>query len=193
MDTAHDTLKPSFQADDAKLRELILYIARSSEGDKSFGSVKLNKLLFYSDFLAYLTLEQPITGHEYQALPQGPCPRAMLPILKQLEESDELRIREEPYFGKIQRRPLALREPHLRRFTGDEIVLVDRLIERFWGMSATKISELSHEFIGWQVVEIGEVIPYSMALIGYRDLTPQERQWAAELEPRARELLNQNA
>lgn len=50
-----------------KLRELVLYVCTASEGDESFGSVKLNKLLFYSDFLSYLQHGIPITGQEYQS------------------------------------------------------------------------------------------------------------------------------
>jgi hypothetical protein len=178
---------------DAKLRELILYICETSEGDESFGSVKLNKLLFYSDFLAYQKFGKAITGHEYQKLEQGPAPRAMLPMMNDMTGKDELRVREGDYFGKRQKKPLALREPQLDKFNGNEIALVDRLIKRFWGMSGTAISELSHEFVGWQIVEMGETIPYSLALLDTRPLTEQEKQWALELEPRAKELLAQNA
>lgn len=50
---------------DEKLKELILYITIRSEGDRHFDSDKLKKLLFFSDFLAYLYFGEPITGHEY--------------------------------------------------------------------------------------------------------------------------------
>jgi hypothetical protein len=39
--------------DDEKLRELILYVSTLSKDDDNFGATKLNKLLFYADFLAY--------------------------------------------------------------------------------------------------------------------------------------------
>ena len=55
-----------YKPDDNKLRELVLYIAVLSEGDPAFGKVKLNKLLFFADFTAYLSFGKPITGHEYQ-------------------------------------------------------------------------------------------------------------------------------
>src|SRR6266487_3415423 len=47
---------------DEKLRELILHICIRSEDDEAFGAVKLNKLLFFSDFHAFLRLGKPITG-----------------------------------------------------------------------------------------------------------------------------------
>ena len=41
---------------EGKFRELILYVARRSEDDKYFGAVKLNKILYFSDFNAYREL-----------------------------------------------------------------------------------------------------------------------------------------
>jgi hypothetical protein len=57
-----------------------LLIATRSEGDEPFGAVKLNKLLFYADFFAYVKFGECITGQEYQKLAQGPAPRRMLPV-----------------------------------------------------------------------------------------------------------------
>jgi hypothetical protein len=59
--------------DREKLRELILHVARRSEGDIAFGVTKLNKLLFFIDFLACLRFGKPITGEEYQKLDNGPA------------------------------------------------------------------------------------------------------------------------
>jgi len=50
---------------DKRLRELILLIATRSEGDEPFGAVKLNKLLFYADFFAYVKFGESITGQEW--------------------------------------------------------------------------------------------------------------------------------
>ena len=69
--------------DDAKLEELIILIASRSEDDPRFGSTKLNKLLFFADFLAYVKRGEAITNHVYMRLPNGPAPRAMLPITNQ--------------------------------------------------------------------------------------------------------------
>ena len=51
-----------------KLQELILYVAKVSEGDPTFGLVKLNKILFFSDFRHFLDTGQSITGQEHQKL-----------------------------------------------------------------------------------------------------------------------------
>src|SRR5437764_15373763 len=106
------------KANDEKLRQLILYIAELSEGDEPFGYTKLNKLLFYCDFLAYLNFGKSITGHEYQKLENGPAPRQMVPIVRDMEERGLLKMRQESYYGKSLVRALALEEADLEAFTG---------------------------------------------------------------------------
>ena len=59
--------------------ELIVLIASLSRDDPAFGDVKLNKLLFFSDFLAYTNLGHPTTGAEYQKLDFGPARRTGSP------------------------------------------------------------------------------------------------------------------
>ena len=73
----------SFQ--DQKFKELILYLAKRSMDDAYFGATKLNKLLFFSDFLAYGQLGSPITGASYQRLKCGPAPREMLPMQRAMK------------------------------------------------------------------------------------------------------------
>jgi hypothetical protein len=177
-----------FRPDDAKLRELILLISSLSEGDPTFGAVKLNKLLFHCDFSAYLTYGRPITGQEYFALKQGPAPRRLLPITKSMQARKELAYQQTEYYGRIQQRPIALRKPNLQLFTAQEVALVDSIILKWRGKNATEVSDRSHLFIGWKVVGERETIPYSTALIGKRRPTAEERERGAALEDRAVEI-----
>ena len=172
-----------------KLSELILYIAEQSEGDEAFGATKLNKLLFYSDFTAYLLIGQSITGQEYQKLTNGPAPRQMVPVMEEMRVKAELAIANRNYYGHLQKKVLALRDPDLTAFTGPEIAIVNDALLHFRHMSASAISEASHKFIGWQAVGEGETIPYAAALIDDRDLTNQERLWATELDATGLEAL----
>ena len=77
---------------DEKLAELMLYISMKSESDETFGATKLNKLLFYADFIAYLKLKKPITGAEYQCIERGPAPRSLLPIRRKLVNPKMLQL-----------------------------------------------------------------------------------------------------
>jgi len=77
-------------------------------------------------------------------------------------------------------RLVPLRRPDLEAFSNDELKVVDQVIKWLWGKTAKEVSELSHEEMGWKVVEEGEDIPYSAALLA-RDapLTEQIRRHAA--------------
>jgi hypothetical protein len=177
------------RASEKKLRELILLICSRSEQDEKFGAVKLNKLLFNSDFSAYLTFGQSISGQDYFKLRNGPAPRKMLPITKKMVEAGELAYKEIEYFGHTQKKPIALRRPDVGVFTPQEIDMVDRIIQKFWNQSATAISEHSHGFLGWKAARDKETIPYNTALVGLRKPTVEEQAYGVELEPLAIECL----
>ena len=162
-------LNPSRLPNDKKFRELILFISARSEGDASFGSVKLNKLLFYADFLAYIQFGKAITWQKYQKLDNGPCPRRMVPILRQLENDKDIVQADRNYHGYTQKRIVAMREPDLSGFSAAEIDLVTQVIDEFWGKNAAQISDASHEFIGWKLADTGEDIPYEAALAKFAD------------------------
>lgn len=170
--------------DDEKLRELILYVCDRMESDANFGDVKLNKVLFYSDFTAYLRLGKSITGHRYKKQIYGPVLHAMLPFReKMIARKDCVLKTRKVLGGYTQQRTVALREPELSVFTPDEIALVDEMIERIRPLSAREISDISHDFFGWRVVDMGEEIPYEMVFLVQRELTAGERKRALQLEP----------
>lgn len=167
------------QEQDRRFRELILYVAAKSEGDRSFGRTKLNKLLFYCDFLAYKTLGEPISGQQYQKLPFGPGPRGLVPMVRDMVEAGECFWHERNHYGLRQSRLMAERDPDLDCFTPREVDLINEVVGQLWGDSATSVSELSHRFIGWKAVELGETIPYETVLVDEpRPLTADEIEWA---------------
>ena len=161
--------------DDGRFAELLLYISRKCAGSPRFGSTKLNKILFYSDFLAYALLGKPITGFQYQKLPNGPAPRRVLEIRETLERSGALEVKRIPLSnGKIQIRPVALRDANPALFTAEQLAVVDRIIEVLDSADATKVSEISHVEIGWKAAEVGETIPYGTIFLSDKPLTDTE-------------------
>jgi hypothetical protein len=154
-----------------------------------FGAIKLNKLLFFADFLCYARTGKAITGEEYQALEHGPAPRRLKPLLTEMRKGGAVAIRPRELGGYIQNRIFALREPILEKFTTGEIALVSDLVGRFWNMTAADISKLSHGFVGWHSARLGETIPYSCTLLGSREPTPEERAYGLSLESLAEATL----
>jgi hypothetical protein len=186
--------KITLTPEDKKLRELALYISEKSMGDDSCGATKLNKLLFYADFLAYLNFGQSITGQEYFKLPNGPAPRRWLPIRRKMLEDGDIRLKQAEFYGFAQDKVIPLREPKLNGvFTAKEIALIDKIIETHKGKTASEISDESHDFVGWKLAKEKETIPYQVARLTRRPLTENELKHGKSLEKRALEILKKAA
>jgi uncharacterized phage-associated protein len=182
-------VQPRIKPNEDKFRELLLFIAQRSEKDPRFGALKLNKLLFYSDFLAYLKFGHPITGQEYFALENGPAPRYLVRVRDQMVKSKEIAISRKTTFDGVQERVLALRDPDPNKFTPAEIALVTQVLEMCKGHSGTDLSALTHRFAGWKLAGHKENIPYEVALVGNRKPTLSERQYGLKLETLAAQCL----
>src|SRR5579862_1192538 len=112
-----------------KLRELVVYIAKRSEDDSCFGAVKLNKLLFYSDFLAFLHLGKSITGQRYVKLERGPSPERFDVVKKQMQHDGDIAVQvSNNVYGRELHRTFALRDPKPGMFTGEEVSLIEQVI-----------------------------------------------------------------
>jgi hypothetical protein len=175
---------------DEKLKELILLIAEWSQADPKFGAIKLNKLLFHCDFSSYLTYGRAITWQEYFALPQGPAPKRLKFLTDRMRENGDLAYKGERYYNHTKKTPIALRPAKIKAFSDQEIVLIQKTIEKFWDKNATEMSEESHLFLGWKAARLKEVIPYSTALVGSRPPTPEERNHGLQLRQLADQALN---
>jgi uncharacterized phage-associated protein len=159
----------------------MLYVAQKSESDPKFGAVKLNKILFYSDFLAYLKLGRSITGEVYQRLERGPAPRRLLQVRRSLINNAEAALQKVDRYGHKQERLVALRDPDMSLFGGEEVALVEQVLDQCRPYNGSELSEMTHRFAGWMAAKEGETIPYSMALVSMRKATPQERDMAKAL------------
>jgi hypothetical protein len=170
-------------ADERKLAELVLYISQKCANDPTFGAVKLNKILCFSDFLFYAYHDRGITNVEYQKLPNGPAPRRLIPVRDELIKNGELALQEIALkSGYTQKRTVNLRSPNLDIFTGAEIAMVDRVIESMQEVTAELASDMSHNLVGWLVVEDNETIPYNTIYFANPPLTEDEANRARELK-----------
>src|SRR5437660_10500981 len=93
--------KLTFGSDDSatrqRLRELILYIADRSKDDPKFGATKLNKILYFSDFVSFREYGEPITGAMYMRLENGPAPMHLVPVRNEMLESGEIAMEPRQY------------------------------------------------------------------------------------------------
>lgn len=166
-----------------RLRELILYISRISIGDKTFGKVKLAKLLYLSDRASFRRYGVPITGALYRKLAQGPVPKDFFDLLEKMEQDGDIAIAHEPVADveHDRQRVIALRPVEdLELFSGRDIATVVEVVKQYRNWSGTRLSKLSHG-LAWQVVDMNEPISYESGLISDEPVTPEEIEYAREM------------
>ena len=171
------------EASESKFRELILYIASASANDPRFGAVKLNKLLYHADMIAYVLNGEPITGAEYIRLPQGPGPRLLLPIRDAMVEAGDIRIDERsPYEGAYPlQRVTPLRDAELSVFAPEELRIVDIVLQMFRQMTGRDLSDITHEGLPWRIASEKGTIPYEAVFLAECEVDDQDVVRAKEL------------
>jgi len=158
----------------SRLKELILYIAEKSPKDPRFGALKLNKILYYSDFIGFRELGHSITGATYQHLSEGPAPKEFLVAVEELEDEEACTYKTKPYFNYSQRRIIPNRPANTNLFKSKELKLVDIVIKELWEFNGTEARNLTHEEWGWKLTEDGEEIPYRTAWLSAEPLTQEQ-------------------
>jgi hypothetical protein len=166
-----------------RFRELIVYISKKCEHDPNFGAVKLNKILYHSDFKAFEKFGVPLTGVTYFRLKAGPAPKPLLVYRNQLLEEGAIEIKRVPLGRLTQERTVALREPILEHFTADEIHIVDTVIDDLWNQSATEVSDASHD-VRWKVLSNEVSMPYEFAYLSNDRITERDIRRTRELSDR---------
>lgn len=157
-----------------KFRELVLLIAEECADDPSFGDVKLNKILTFSELISYAERGVPITGDKIVAQKQGPVSYSLLPARTQLLKEDACELKKKTVGSKTQIRTVAKRAARRDLFTSEELASIKAAIEIFAQDTATAASNRSHRYSWWKHAEIGERIPHYAILAAANPLPTQE-------------------
>jgi hypothetical protein len=158
------TWKVQLPGGQRRLREAVLYVSRQCETAQYFGLVKLNKIIWRADFDGFVQRGQPVTGRQYQRLPQGPAPVEMFPVLNELQAEGLLRIQRESIGEYEQQRLIALAQPVLTLFSAGDLQCLDRAIALYWDKTGKETSDRSHG-VAWRTRADGEPIPYETAYL----------------------------
>lgn len=151
-----------------RLRHMILYVATRCVDAPRFGGIKLNKILWKSDFDSFAARGIPVTGRAYQRLRLGPAPKEMLPLHREMLREGSIRV-EHVNFGDsiIEHRTVAVDLPDLSLFSEDDIGFVDASIKYYWNLTGEETSDDSHG-VAWSTRRDGEPMPYESALLSDR-------------------------
>jgi hypothetical protein len=155
---------------EARLRELILYVVQQCESDDLFGATKLNKILYYTDFYSFGRTGEPVTGVQYMRLQNGPAPKRLVPVRDEMVRSGDLEVWEEQTLAGYKRtRFHAKREADVTIFSAPQLKLVHEVMKHLENQTAREVSLGSHGR-AWHMVEDGELIPYEAVFISERGL-----------------------
>lgn len=176
----HTTSNPPERTfDQDRLKTLVHYICYQCHDPSVLGAIKLNKILWYSEVIAFGRSGDSLTGETYVKQQFGPVPRHVLGIIEDLKAEGALVTREVEFYGKLKKKYIALKKPDITMFTADEISLVDSVIDVVCHKhTASSISMASHDAI-WKLAEIGEEIPLYAALASeLGEITEHDVKWA---------------
>lgn len=142
-----------------KFKALVHYICDKATDPSVLGSVKLNKVLWYSDAINYMISGASITGETYVKRQHGPVPRHIVRAVEELVAEKKIARGRVDHFGFTKNEYIAIRESDVSGFTGEEIKLVDAAFQHVCiDHTAKSISEETHGII-WEIAQMGEEIP----------------------------------
>ena len=123
---------------------------------------KMNKLLFYADFLKYKREGFAMTGLEYRAIKFGPVPNRFGAVY---DKAEGVEYEDFVYPNGMSGTLLQSDEvPDMDVFSDVERQVLEEVSTRFAKSTAGEISEKSHQERGWKECSTGRcLIPYSYA------------------------------
>jgi putative zinc finger/helix-turn-helix YgiT family protein len=129
---------------------------------------KLNKLLFYADFLAYKRTSRSLSGSAYQRHYHGPVPVKYKSLLEELEQDDFVESEEVvfttdegPQTGIVYRARVSFDGT---MFDEREIAVLTDVRDRFANFTAKQLRNKSHEEAAWKETNHKQLISYSFAV-----------------------------
>jgi len=156
-----DTFSGYKQFDMAKMMNMILFITESLDG---VFVTKINKLLWYMDFLYFKESSVSISGSRYIRLPYGPIPEGYDLIIgvmmnEKLLEKEEITFEK----GRVGVKLKALFSYDTNCFSDTELRVMNFIIDHFKDYTCGQISEYSHKEKPYEKTAENEKISYELS------------------------------
>ncbi len=171
------------QIDWGKLKKVTHYICHKATDPSVLGSIKLNKVLWYSDAIHYIHHGKPITGETYVKRQHGPVPKHIVAVVDELVKEQKVARGKVDYFGHMKAEYISIFAPDEidSTLTATEVQLIDEAFEHVClENTAMSISEQTHGVI-WELAELGEEIPlYTVYASSVGEVDEGDIEWAEE-------------
>lgn len=140
-----------------EIAKVILYFANKM--NSNLYKTKLNKLLFYSQFLFYKEKKYPLFENNFIVDFHGPVMENMNTVLHELEEMKIIKLTK-TQFGTVISPLLKLNDTQY----GEELPILKKVYEKFRDYTSAMISDYSHRESVWSEKRIKEIIPIERAI-----------------------------
>lgn len=154
-----DPIVSELKLNKEKYENAVLYFLKYCN-NQYLGATKLNKLLYYLDFVSYRDRQQSITGDVYVHKQYGPVPSQIDGVLTELKEGKLIDVERIPYKGGETFNYEAFADPDLSKFDEYEKNLLEKVCTEFSLWPTDKIVNQTHLEAPWFYSKPFEVVDY---------------------------------
>jgi uncharacterized phage-associated protein len=145
---------------EAKFRQVFLYILSKVGGLANVGKTVLFKLLYFIDFNYYELYEEPLMGLIYLKKTYGPMPKNFDRIAREMISEGLIRKFKHDYHGLAQERYSILVDSDIGLLSAKEIGVIDDVLNSHAKKNAALLSDLSHRDTPWLGAQKGKELIY---------------------------------
>jgi len=142
-----------------KFTEMVVYFASAPRMFRT----KLNKLLFYSDFLNFKQSAVSMSGAQYLAFARGPVPQHYDWITEALEQQGDIRTMEWTYGDKSGDVFESTRAAETSILSESELRVLAFVRDRFAKATSKHLTDLSHAEAAYSKTQLRQMISYEWA------------------------------
>ena len=143
-----------------KYKNAILFFASTVP---NVGRVKLNKLLYFSDFDHFEKYGEPVTGETYQNDKLGPVPTHIEQMIGEMEAKEEAEVVAEAVIDFVRYHLVPRIHYNPSIFKPSEMEILAAISEKWGHHTAKELVIASHGEAPWLATRDGETIPYALA------------------------------
>ncbi|MCY4010977.1 MAG: Panacea domain-containing protein [Candidatus Saccharibacteria bacterium] len=150
----------------SKYKLAILYFIQNCN-NVYLGEVKLNKLLYYLDFLSYRDNNKSVTKETYIKNHFGPTPQNITTELQELIQDEYITKKKEDHRDShktsfnLQNKANKIDYGNL--FSKDEVVLLKKICETFKNWNTSMIVDQTHLEAPWFYSDFGQKIDFELS------------------------------
>lgn len=163
------------QTDIKKLEQMVHFIINCIGNIPNVGKTVLWKLMYFSDFDYFEIFEKTLTGEKYRKIEHGPAPSHFDAVIEKLKDDGKIKQVKVDYHGKSQEKYVSLKEPDISLLSKEELIAIEKTIQRYGRLNATQISAFSHIDVPWKSTKDKDIIDYK--LVFYREPITSVREY----------------